>query len=193
MNDEKNVVFLISPSDEVLMFDITKDMAVERSGDSTTNTLQDGVKVSDHYHPSLPSVTINGSVHATKVRGTLLSPDKYVLEINKLMDAQTPFTLYGTSDGTIPTLDNCVITSFYYLKTGKDSLDVTLTIIQLDIGMRATLDTLTPVSVPSTNTGSSLASNTDKKTGTKTQIDGVTMTQMLKRERENQGKTVGGG
>ncbi|AHK11568.1 P2 gpU-like protein [Shewanella sp. phage 1/40] len=180
MANEKDLVFLISEDDTLLILDVTRETTYQRSGAASSNTLQDGVTVSDHYHPDLPTVTISGSINTIKIRGGTPSPVVYVTQINKLMDSQKPFTLYGTIDSTIPSLDNCVILDFSYVKTGKDSLDVNLVLKQIDFGMRATLDSLTPVNVPSKATGSTLAENTDKKTGTKTLIDGIEVTQLLK-------------
>lgn len=178
MANEKDIVFLVSPDNTLLMLDITRETSVDRTGEATSNTLQNGVKVSDHYHPSLPTVNLVGSVHTVKVRGGTPTPEIYVKQIWALMDSQEVFTLYGTSDSTIPSMDNCIIASFNYVKTGKDSLDVVLTLQQLDFGMKATLDGLSPVNVPSKATGSTLAGNTDTKTGSKTKIGEYELTQM---------------
>lgn len=172
------VFFLAADGNTLLMLDVTSSMEVMRSASTTMNTLQSGVKVSDHYHPDLPNINIVGTINSTKIRNETQTPEKYVQLVNQCMDDAVVFTLYGTADGLVPSFANCVITSFNYVKEGKDSLAVNLGVQQLDFGMKAQLDTLTAVTVkPSAATGSSLASTTDPKTGTKTQIDGYNLTQ----------------
>lgn len=172
------VFFLAEDGVTLLILDVTSSMEVARAASVATNTLQTGVKVSDHYHPDLPMVNITGTINSTKIRNIAQTPANYVSLINQCMDNSVVFTLYGTEDGLIPSFNNCVITSFTYRKEGKDSLDVNLTVQQLDFGMKATLDTLTAVTVaPSASAGSSLAEKTDSKTGTKTMIDGYQLTQ----------------
>ena len=172
------VFFLAEDGVTLLILDVTSSMEVARAASVATNTLQTGVKVSDHYHPDLPMVNITGTINATKIRNIAQTPANYVSLINQCMDNSVVFTLYGTEDGLIPSFNNCVITSFTYRKEGKDSLDVNLTVQQLEFGMKATLDTLTAVTVaPSASAGSSLAEKTDSKTGTKTMIDGYQLTQ----------------
>lgn len=182
MADKKDVVFFLAADGEtVLVLDVTTSTEVSRSASVATNTLQSGVKVSDHYHPDLPSITVSGTINATKVRNVTQTPERYVALINQCMDESVVFTLYGTNDGLVPSFSNCVITNFGYIKGAKDSLDVSLAIQQLDFGMKASLDTLTAVTInPSAATGSSLAGNTDPKTGTKTSVDAVPMTQAYK-------------
>lgn len=172
------VFFLAEDGVTLLILDVTSSMEVARAASVATNTLQSGVKVSDHYHPDLPMVNITGTINSTKIRNITQTPANYVSLINQCMDNSVVFTLYGTEDGLIPSFNNCVITSFTYRKEGKDSLDVNLTVQQLDFGMKATLSTLTAVTVaPSASAGSSLAEKTDSKTGTKTIIDGYQLTQ----------------
>ena len=172
------VFFLAADGNTLLMLDVTSSMEVMRSASTTMNTLQSGVKVSDHYHPDLPNINIVGTINSTKIRNETQTPEKYVQLINQCMDEAVVFTLYGTADGLVPSFANCVIISFNYVKEGRDSLAVNLSVQQLDFGMKAQLDTLTAVTVkPSAATGSSLASTTDPKTGTKTQIDGYNLTQ----------------
>jgi hypothetical protein len=172
------VFFLAEDGVTLLILDVTSSMEVARAASTTMKTLQSGVKVSDHYHPDLPMINITGTINSTKIRNVAQTPANYVKLINQSMDNSVVFTLYGTEDGLIPSFDNCVITNFTYLKEGKDSLEVNLSVQQLDFGMKATLDSLTTVTVsPSSDTGSSLAGKTDPKTGSKTMIDGIPLTQ----------------
>lgn len=179
MADKRDVVFFLAADGEtVLVLDVTTNTEVSRSASVSTNTLQNGVKVSDHYHPDLPGIMISGTINSTKVRNITQTPERYVSLINQCMDESVVFTLYGTADGLIPSFANCVISNFGYVKGAKDSLEVSLAVQQLDFGMKAELDSFAIVTVnPSSATGSSLASKTDPKTGTKTQIDGFTLTQ----------------
>jgi len=174
----KNVVFLLAKDGTtVLVLDVTSSMEVTRSASVAQHTLQSGVKVSDHYHPDLPSINLVGTINQTKVRNDSPAPEDYITLVNQVIDDVVVFTLYGTEDRMVPSFDNCVITSFSYMKEGKDSLAVNLSIQQLDFGMKASLDTLTTVTVsPSAGTGSSLAGTTDPKTGTKTVVDGFKLT-----------------
>jgi hypothetical protein len=180
----KDVVFFLAEDGvTLLILDVTASMEVVRSASATTNTLQTGVKVSDHYHPDLPTINVVGSINSTKIRNTTQTPEVYVRLINQCMDNRVTFTLYGTEDGLIPSFDNCVITNFAYVKEGKDSLAVNLSVQQLDFGMKATLDSLTVVTVnPSTGSGSSLAGKSDTKTGTKTSVDGLPLTRLAIKE-----------
>lgn len=175
----KDVVFFLAEDGvTLLMLDVTTSMEVVRAASATKNTLQNGVKVSDHYHPDLPSINVVGTINSSKIRNETQTPANYVSLINSCMDNSVVFTLYGTEDGLVPSFSNCVITNFVYIKEGKDSLAVNLSISQLDFGMKASLDTLTTLTVkPSADTGSSLSGKTDPKTGTKTIIDGFELTQ----------------
>lgn len=167
------VFFLAEDGSSLLMLDVTSSMEVVRAASVATNTLQSGVKVSDHYHPDLPNINITGTINTTKLRNITLRPQDYVELINQSMDNAVVFTLFGTEDGLVPSFDNCVVTSFSYLKEGRDSLDVSLNIQQIDFGMKAELDSLTTVKIkPASEVGSSLAEKSDSKTGTKTAVDG---------------------
>jgi hypothetical protein len=181
MANLKDVVFFLAKDGTTsLMLDVTSQMEVTRNASTTMHTLQDGVKVSDHYHPDLPMVSIVGTINATKIRNETQTPERYIKLINEAMDSALVFTLYGTEDGAIPSFDNCVITSFNYIKEGKDSLDVNLQVQQLDFGMKVTQDSFAVVNVnPNTTSASTLAGETDSKTGSKTLLDGHRTTQKV--------------
>lgn len=174
-DDKRGVVFLLSKDGEtVLILDATTNMTYSRSAQLAKNTLQNGVKVSDHYHPNLPTVTFSGLISDSKIRGRSSPPvAEYRRLIEELIDTATVFTLFGTWDNSIPSLANCVITSFDVTKgtSNLNSLEVVITVEQIDFGMRATLDSLTTVKVPAKVTEGQLAVKGDKKTGTGTIVE----------------------
>lgn len=175
-NEQSGVVFLLSKDGETLLvLDATEEISYSRSASLSENTLQSGVKVSDHYHPDLPTVTFSGLISDSKIRDTSPSVKDYRRLIEELIDSATPFTLYGTWDGSIPSLDNCVILNFDAVKGSGNlnSLQVVITVKQIDFGMRAELDSITAVTIPAKSTEGQLAKDGDVKTGTKTGIDPV--------------------
>lgn len=176
-NNTNGVVFLLSKDgNRVLELDATSEMTYNRSAVTSDNTMQSGVKLSDHYHPSLPVVTFSGVITDSKINNrNPISVATYRKEIEKLMDSATQFTLFGTWDDSIPSLDNCVITQFDCTKglSNLNSLSVTMTVKQIDFGMRPTKDTLTP----SQALQGQADSKGKTKSGTSTKVDGVETTQ----------------
>ena len=171
-SDKRGVVFLLSKDGSTtLILDATVNMTYNRSASLAKNTLQTGVKVADHYHPDMPRVTFSGVITDSKIReNSSPSVADYVRSIEEIIDTATVFTLFGTWDGSIPSLDNCVIMSFDITKgaSNLNSLEVVLTVEQINFGMRATLDSLTAVKVPAKVTEGQLVPNSETKTGTGT-------------------------
>lgn len=174
-DDKRGVVFLLSKDGStVLILDATTNMTYSRTAQLAKNTLQTGVKVSDHYHPDMPVVTFSGIISDSKIRENFSpSVSEYRRLIEELITSATVFTLFGTWDGSIPSLDNCAITAFDITKGERNlnSLEVVITVEQIDFGMRATLDSLTVVKVPAKTTQGQLAPNSETKTGTGTLIE----------------------
>lgn len=183
------MVFLLSKDgNTALILDATEEMTYARNASLSNNMLQNGVNVADHYHSSLPSVTFSGIISSSKmVEGVSPTPTNYRILIEELIDTSTVFTLYGTDDESIPTLEDCVITDFQLVKdvTNLDSLQVVLNVQQIDFGMRATLDTLTVVKVPSKDIVGGADGKKETKAGTSTlitEVDGYTLTQAAAEE-----------
>lgn len=171
-SDNRGVVFLLSKDGSTtLILDATVNMTYNRSASLAKNTLQTGVKVADHYHPDMPRVTFSGVITDSKIReNSSPSVVDYVSLIEDIINTATVFTLFGTGDGSIPSLDNCVIMSFDITKgtSNLNSLEVVITVEQINFGMRATLDSLTATKVPAKTTEGQLAPNSETKTGTGT-------------------------
>lgn len=153
----------------IIALDAVETVGVSRSGSPARQTLQNGVNVADHYTPSLPSVTFSGLVSNSKLPA-INTPTvaNFVKWVNELMDSQTVFTLYGSEEDGIPTLNNCVIIDFNYDKgvENLNSLRVNFTIEQLDFGLLGKKGAIT--AIPAASTQGQLGNSSTGSSGSKT-------------------------
>lgn len=144
----------------LITLDAITNVNITRSGNATTTTVQSGKPLTDHYHSSKATITLAGVITSSKLRPNRASsppsPKDLVKLINDVMDSATPFTLLGSPDVGIPSYNTCLISNFSIVKGMKnlDSLEVALTIQEIDIGAEAQQGYL----APSKSTNSQLAS-----------------------------------
>lgn len=163
------VVFLYAKDGTTLIaLDATTSIERTRSAQMTKSTVQSGATISDHYHSDLPSVSFSGLITESKIRNTTPTVDTFVSLVDALIDAKTPFTLYGTDDGAIPSMDDTLITNCTVVRgiRNLNSLEVSFRCEQLDISKTAKTEAIT---LPAKTTNGQLASETKAGVGTKTE------------------------
>lgn len=163
------VVYLFS-GDTLIALDATTNVSRTISAQTTSTTIQNGSNISDHYHSSLPTISFSGVITNSKsARQNTPDLESFTTLVDQLIASKVPFTLYG-DDGGIPDLDLCLITSFAVSKdvTNFDSLQVSITVSQIDISRPSQLNKVT---LPSVKTLGQLASKKEKGTGSKTNAD----------------------
>lgn len=130
-----------------IALDVTTDLTYSRNGTPTTSTIFNGAKISDHYRPNLPTLNLNGVVTYTKTSSgdNLLSPKEFDTFIDNLMDSQTLLSFIGTYDQAIKDRSNIVIVAYTSTRNVQhsDSLQVSMTLQQLDISNSVTKTTIT--------------------------------------------------
>lgn len=164
------VVFLITDNGTLIALDATTQVSRNKSGSVTSNTVQSGSNISDHYHTTLPIISFGGILTESKIRDITPSIENIVGLVDDLMESKQTFTLYGTTDGAIPDLDRCVILDFMVNRdtSTANSLNINLSLQQVDISNSAKLNKET---LPAKSTEGQLAEKKNGGQGTKTAVE----------------------
>lgn len=174
-----SIYMLSLDGERYLGLDATTEIRVTRSGEATTNTIQDGSDISDNYHSGLPKISFSGIISNAKLRDTTPTVSEYVDFVNELMDSRVYFTLYSTvshiNQKAIPTFSKCVISNFAYVRGGgkDESLEISLAIQQLDISKKAKQGR-----IPAKKDEGLTVPTEDKGTGGKTEVDTAGLTRL---------------
>lgn len=149
---------------EAIALDATTDVAYTKGGQVSTATIFEGSDVSDNYRPSLPEITLNGVVSATKTRASeqgVRTPKEFREMVDNWINSKYLISLYGTYDGAIPNVNNMVISSYNVTRDGQrsDGLSVSMTLKQLDISNSVQK---TSVTIPKSETNGLTSKPSDK-------------------------------
>lgn len=165
------VVFMKSPSGDLLTLDAITEVSKSRSNSLTKSSVMSGAQISDGYTIGNPTITFSGICSYTKVgvgRHPAVPPTP--VELNTILDemviSEERFTLYGND--LIPTLNNVVIKDYGIVQSKwLNTINVTITVEQVFVSESATR---TRITRPAADTNGDVTEEQDGGQGTKTQI-----------------------
>lgn len=155
--------------------DATTDIRYTTSGKLTTNPIEAGRNVSDHYIQNQDTVTFSGVLTRVKSKGRsslhIKSPSNYIGSLQFLKNNAVPFTLtlfqeptlggFGDSKNVIKPLTNCIFEELNIRKqagAGSSDLLVDFKAVQASFADQATV-TLQPTPDPAFANDASIQEN----------------------------------
>ena len=171
----------------LIQLDSVESLTWSRKAEIAKYTVLSGKTKSDHAHPSCRYVNFNGMISQTKVNNTLLPPEKYMSEINKLIDSQKPFNFFiGSNYPQLEDIETVFISDIQVVRNGtvENGLLVNISLEELDINDLVSKTTINaPAPKPSKSVNGNAASKGKGGTGSKGEVDpktGLAFTQMAK-------------
>lgn len=120
---------------DVIGFDAIEEWEVTESAKVTSNPVEDGSNIADHYYLENTTATFSGVITPFNYgsSGVDEDPDEFVRAVQALKSSKVPFDLYLSTD--LQPITNCLITSFSYKRTQKEGLSllIDMTVEQVDI------------------------------------------------------------
>lgn len=179
--------FIAMDAKTLLQLDCVENLTWGRQGEAAQYTVISGKHKSDHYHPSLRTISFNGMISQTKVGNVTIQPEKYMTEVNKLIDNQQPFEFFiGSNYPQLEDVQNIVITEIQAVRDveTENGLLVSISLKEIDFNDLVSKTTINaPAPKPSKGTNGSAAGKGKGGTGSKGEVDkesGLKYTQMAK-------------
>ena len=178
--------FIAMDSQTLLQLDCVENLTWSRQGEAAQYTVVSGKHKTDHYHPSLRTVSFNGMISQTKVGNNTVMPENYMKEVNKLIDNQQPFEFFiGSNYPQLEDIQNVVITEIQATRDvqTENGLLVDISLKEIDFNSLVSKTTIKPAPKPSKSTNGSAAGKGKGGTGSKEEVDpesGLKFTQMAK-------------
>lgn len=178
--------FIAMDSQTLLQLDCVENLTWSRQGEAAQYTVVSGKHKTDHYHPSLRTVSFNGMISQTKVGNNTVMPENYMKEVNKLIDNQQPFEFFiGSNYPQLEDIQNVVITEIQATRDvqTENGLLVDISLKEIDFNSLVSKTTIKPAPKPSKSTNGNAAGKGKGGTGSKGEVDpktGLGFTQMAK-------------
>lgn len=178
--------FISTETMDVLQLDAVENITWSRKGEIAQYTTISGKQKSDHYHPHLRVVTIEGMIAQTKAWDNPMTPEAYMKETNAIIDRQKTFNfLMGGNYPQLEDIGAVVITNIEASRNVdiENGLNVSITFEEIDINDLVSKTVINPAPKPSKATNGSAAGKGKGGTGSKEEIDpesGLKFTQMAK-------------
>ena len=143
-------VFIQDASGEMYYLDATLSVSYQQSGTPTQYRMEGGSNSSDHYTQNQDTININGLISAVKMatrEGESTSLEDFEVKMTALKKSGRFFSV--TFSDNLEVLRNCLFTSLNMERntdTGRYSMTVDMSIVQVEIAKRASLVT-TPIAI----------------------------------------------